>query len=82
MQSSIDSDPKLKAQMKMWKQISKEEAFKIIMQEAALFEEQLEKKQNKDIDAVIKRRQKKLKKDKKIMKDALIKQRNKRKVGN
>lgn len=82
MQSSIDSDPKLKAQMKMWEQISKEEAFKIIMQEAALFEEQLEKKQNKDIDAVIKRRQKKLKKDKKIMKDALIKQRNKRKVGN
>lgn len=82
MQSSIDSDPKLKAQMKMWEQISKEEAFKIIMQEAALFEEQLEKKQNKDIDTVIKRRQKKLKKDKKIMKDALIKQRNKRKVGN
>lgn len=82
MQSSIDSDPKLKAQMKMWEQISKEEAFKIIMKEAAIFEEQLEKKQNKDIDAVIKRRQKKLKKDKKIMKDALIKQRNKRKVGN
>lgn len=82
MQSSIDSDPKLKAQMKMWEQISKEEAFKIIMKEAAIFEEQLEKKQNKDIDAIIKRRQKKLKKDKKIMKDALIKQRNKRKVGN
>lgn len=82
MQSSIDSDPKLKAQMKMWEQVSKEEAFKIIMKEAAIFEEQLEKKQNKDIDAVIKRRQKKLKKDKKIMKDALIKQRNKRKVGN
>ena len=82
MQSSIDSDPKLKAQMKMWEQISKEEAFKIIMKEAAIFEEQLEKKQNKDIDAIIKRRQKKLKKEKKIMKDALIKQRNKRKVGN